>query len=481
MHFVCDKCNAKYSIPDEKISGKILKLRCKRCSNTIVVKDPKAVASMRQRGEQQPVSAESPKGQKGRALLQNAFKKSLADPGSQQDQSAFQEPLSASSGDKTQIAQLPGFDTQEPEEEWYLADRRGQFGPMDLKELIARIKRGEPQDDAVVWRDGFDDWMALHLVPELKPYRRHAPPPRKSAQLPEVAAQPQIIEPPVMYNPSTSQMNVVNPMGTAQFKVDHTGQYHIPYGAMGQAGQSQAMGMQALDNPYVVAHVPPAKNRLAFVAFGILGTVVLAVAIYFAYSLGKTKASSSSDKPLVSSNATGAMGGPATQPGNSTMGATMGEPNTPPTPTNMSPTETVYTFNPPADEKNTAMGASGPSSKNTMTAGTVKEMGTPEIVPPAVGGTSRSTSALRATINEKNYGIRRCYAITVRKGQSALVSAQVTASIKISANGKASSVFFSGSLPPMMKTCLSRFFQSIAFPKGSRTDKISYRMHFNPT
>src|SRR5438552_3357597 len=43
MKFVCDRCQTKYSIADEKVRGKILKVRCKTCSNVITVREATAV------------------------------------------------------------------------------------------------------------------------------------------------------------------------------------------------------------------------------------------------------------------------------------------------------------------------------------------------------------------------------------------------------------------------------------------------------
>ena len=38
MKIVCDKCATKYSIADEKVRNKVFKIRCKKCSNIIVVR-----------------------------------------------------------------------------------------------------------------------------------------------------------------------------------------------------------------------------------------------------------------------------------------------------------------------------------------------------------------------------------------------------------------------------------------------------------
>ena len=37
MRIVCDSCGAKYSIADEKVIGKVFKVRCKKCSHVIMV------------------------------------------------------------------------------------------------------------------------------------------------------------------------------------------------------------------------------------------------------------------------------------------------------------------------------------------------------------------------------------------------------------------------------------------------------------
>ena len=38
MKIVCGNCGAKYSISDDKVQGKVFKIRCRKCSNVIVVK-----------------------------------------------------------------------------------------------------------------------------------------------------------------------------------------------------------------------------------------------------------------------------------------------------------------------------------------------------------------------------------------------------------------------------------------------------------
>ena len=45
MKFHCDRCKTRYSIADERVRGKILKIRCKNCSAVITVKEGGQVAA----------------------------------------------------------------------------------------------------------------------------------------------------------------------------------------------------------------------------------------------------------------------------------------------------------------------------------------------------------------------------------------------------------------------------------------------------
>src|SRR5215471_12602346 len=45
MKIVCDNCSTKYSIADEKVRGKVFKIKCKKCSHIIVVKGQEGAAA----------------------------------------------------------------------------------------------------------------------------------------------------------------------------------------------------------------------------------------------------------------------------------------------------------------------------------------------------------------------------------------------------------------------------------------------------
>jgi predicted Zn finger-like uncharacterized protein len=111
MKIVCDSCGAKYSIADEKVAGKIFKIRCKKCSSVLEVRGD-------QTGAHPFGEASSPQ-----------------DPG----------------GEPT----------------WYIVvdgEQRGPLRPIELSQLFAK---GSVGLDSYVWKEGFDDWKAAGDVPEL--------------------------------------------------------------------------------------------------------------------------------------------------------------------------------------------------------------------------------------------------------------------------------------------------------------------------
>src|SRR5689334_19916208 len=105
MKIVCDGCSTKYSIADDKLAGKVFKIRCKKCGHINLVRGA------------QPAPAEP-----------------------------------AATADVA----------------WHIAADGQQVGPLDSAELLRRRSAGELEDHAYVWREGFADWQTLGSVDELR-------------------------------------------------------------------------------------------------------------------------------------------------------------------------------------------------------------------------------------------------------------------------------------------------------------------------
>ena len=111
MKIVCDSCGAKYSIADEKVAGKIFKIRCKKCSSVLEV-----------RGDQ----------------------------------------TNANAGNEQSVTSDRGGEAT-----WYIVvdgEQKGLLAPIDLSQLFAK---GSVGLESYVWNEGFDDWRVASDVPEL--------------------------------------------------------------------------------------------------------------------------------------------------------------------------------------------------------------------------------------------------------------------------------------------------------------------------
>lgn len=134
MKIVCDACQAKYSIADEKIQGKAFKIRCKKCNHIIVVKT----------GGDAAVAAPA------------ASEKSKA------TDTAAAQAASSTAVTPAVVATAPA-----DQPVWHVVVDGEQVGPMNEADVRDRLRQGKINSDTLVWKEGFADWMQLSTVPEL--------------------------------------------------------------------------------------------------------------------------------------------------------------------------------------------------------------------------------------------------------------------------------------------------------------------------
>src|SRR5580698_1930293 len=117
MKITCQACAAKYTIADEKVLGKIVKIRCKKCGATIVVNgnDPAASAG-------------------SASLAPRAF-----DYAGQEGQG---EPWTVNVAD---------------------GDQRTMTDP----EIADAYRAGVVTDETFCWKDGMTDWLPLREIEAL--------------------------------------------------------------------------------------------------------------------------------------------------------------------------------------------------------------------------------------------------------------------------------------------------------------------------
>jgi predicted Zn finger-like uncharacterized protein len=159
VKFLCDRCKTRYSIGDDRVRGKILKIRCKNCANVITVREgmttEDAGASNRGRpttGAPIP-SASAPAG----SALASAFAQQVAKP-------------------------PPAL-----EEEWYVSIDGEQSGPFSLVDAQRWITGKAFDADVHCWSEGFDDWLPVDKVSHFRGLRKKPPAPLAPPPLPRVA------------------------------------------------------------------------------------------------------------------------------------------------------------------------------------------------------------------------------------------------------------------------------------------------------
>ncbi len=148
MKFSCEQCKTKYSIADERVRGKVLKIRCKHCSFIMTVR------------EQEPS-----KGREKGALERAMDRALLAPPAS-----AFHQSESTLIG--TPESLFPGSSVTPSNGallEWHISVDGVAHGPLELRALAQRIvsERAAGDREVFVWRDGFDDWLLPEEVADV--------------------------------------------------------------------------------------------------------------------------------------------------------------------------------------------------------------------------------------------------------------------------------------------------------------------------
>jgi predicted Zn finger-like uncharacterized protein len=151
MKIACQSCQAKYTIADEKVLGRVVKIRCKKCGATIVING----------NETGHVGGDVPD------------ERTQAMPNSQ----AFD------------------YAGQQAEEPWTVNVADGDQRTMTTADLVAQFKAGVVNDETYCWKDGMGDWLPLREIEALAgacglgagaqaPAQQYAPPQQQYAAQP---------------------------------------------------------------------------------------------------------------------------------------------------------------------------------------------------------------------------------------------------------------------------------------------------------
>lgn len=124
MKFYCDACNTKYAISDDKVRGKVLKVRCKNCGNIISVREARAPDGSKSQGS---APARVPGSRPG-----------------------------------------PTASPRVPVNDWYYALNGQTHGPFTLDGLRAKYRSAAIGDATYVWHDTLPEWLPVATVDAFK-------------------------------------------------------------------------------------------------------------------------------------------------------------------------------------------------------------------------------------------------------------------------------------------------------------------------
>jgi predicted Zn finger-like uncharacterized protein len=185
MKFLCPNCKAKYQIADEKVSGRTLRMDCRRCGQNITIRADMAIEDA---AEVAPAPKPAPVVKPGGPTTSTGRRAGLtgANP-AQGSGSALGADFQRSVSKPHALGAAEPSRTT-PLDQWHVAINDVPVGPLRRDEIVRKIAAGAVTAESLCWREGLDDWRPLRDVPELAALLRRS-------QTPEVAARPAAARP----------------------------------------------------------------------------------------------------------------------------------------------------------------------------------------------------------------------------------------------------------------------------------------------
>ncbi|HEX5660756.1 MAG TPA: GYF domain-containing protein, partial [Polyangiales bacterium] len=175
MKFLCGNCKAKYQIADEKVTGRTLRMKCRRCGHDILIdghatpqsSPPPAPAPAPRRTSGSTVSVvPGPRAGSSSTQLPTRPGTSAALPRPGGGRSKPPSGLSAEF--RRHVAAPPEVPQRTaPYDLWHVAIQDVPVGPMTRDELGRKIDAGAVTPESLCWREGMDDWRPVGELAEL--------------------------------------------------------------------------------------------------------------------------------------------------------------------------------------------------------------------------------------------------------------------------------------------------------------------------
>ncbi len=188
MKFFCEQCKAKYQIADEKVAGKTVRMKCRKCGHLIELRAEVTESSAIAHAPPAP----APTGHTS-ASAKPAAPKPPARPPARPNALATSLTAAKPPPPKTERSggALSGafrntvqredegsapFDMADlaPGDDWYVAVNGVPVGPIRIAEVRRKAALGAVTEDSLVWQEGLDEWRPLKTFPDLAANVREA-------------------------------------------------------------------------------------------------------------------------------------------------------------------------------------------------------------------------------------------------------------------------------------------------------------------
>src|SRR5271155_5282728 len=174
VKFLCEQCKAKYQIADDKVAGKTVRMKCRKCGHLIELRpevtEPSVVTDRPSSPLAQGAASPPRPAPRAQAPRPNALAASLT---SARPLGAKPAPSALAGAFRTNVqreeeASAP-FDMSElsPGNDWYVAINGVPVGPVRVAEVRRKAALGAVTEDSLVWQEGLDEWRPLKTFPEL--------------------------------------------------------------------------------------------------------------------------------------------------------------------------------------------------------------------------------------------------------------------------------------------------------------------------
>lgn len=191
LQFTCDNCQRRYSLPDDKVRGRTVKVRCKSCGHLSQVSGASAAPDVKS----EP-AADSP------------FDRDESTSVVSLDQIA-----SLRAAARGTVAGRKSPVRQEGAAQWYAMLKGAQVGPFDTAALTAKFQSGELHARTFMWKHGMADWKRADEVSEISPLLVSS----SSSREPVAPPAPVVAAPPPLTQPDDEAIRE-EPLFEAQFE-----------------------------------------------------------------------------------------------------------------------------------------------------------------------------------------------------------------------------------------------------------------------